>query len=152
MSDPSTNTELFQTNDSGFDICCFSSNSIDVEIIITENNNNNKIKKVENEKFNSLLQPVPPEKLFRQAQKAYYERLLEFKVAAGYITQQTAALFQALAKTMPVSWQGNDTIVVMDEVLVDQPYTKAKLMINSDNVDLLNRVQKLVDYEKSKIK
>jgi hypothetical protein len=150
--------KTFLVSDSGFNIFCCNNDSKNKEInisIITAAAGASKDTSKEASSFNRLLVPLPPERLFRHSQRAFHERQLEFKVQAGHITPQVASLFKAIGKTMPVAWQGKDTIMVMDEVIIQSPYESAQLAAKKGNeegdVVLLNRVQRLLEHERQKL-
>lgn len=140
--------EELLVSDLGFHIYCYpdeSKDRIDIEI----NRTIKEASSVADEGVKRLLQPVPAEKLFRISQKAFHERQLEFKVASKQITEQAATLFKAIGKTMPVMWQGQDNILVMDQVVIKPPYTSAILIseVEEERNDLLlARVQKLLQH------
>lgn len=134
-------------SDLGFHVYCSPSNE-SVEINICSDKLPDS-KPCTEESVKRLLQPVPAEKLFRISQKAFHERQLEFKVAAKQITPEAANIFKAIGKTMPVMWQGTDSILVMDQVVIKPPYTSARLVagVEDERSDLLlARVQKLLQH------
>ena len=157
MSSSTNSEEMLLVSDNGFDVYCCAGKEMNKEIFIsiTPAVHNNKSETVNSIAFNRLMVPMPPERLFRQAQKAFHERQLEFKVQAGHITPQIASLFKAIGKTMPVAWHDQDSILVMDEVIIDKPYNSARLINKKETDDgdttLLNRVQRLLEHERQKL-
>ena len=140
--------ESLLVSDLGFHVYCHTDEAND-RIEIEINSAKKESVKVSEERVKRLLQPVPAEKLFRISQKAFHERQLEFKVAAKQISEEAAVLFKAIGKTMPVMWQDQDTILVMDQVVIKPPYTNATLKsgVEDEKSDLLlARVEKLLQH------
>ena len=146
-------TEQLLCDDLGFQVYCGTLTKDSVEINITCDKLD-KAKPCTDEQVKRLLQPLPAEKLYRLSQRAFHERQLEFKVAAKQITPEAAALFKAIGKTMPVMWQGTDNILVLDQVLIKQPYKQAQLVagVEDERSDLLlARVQKLLQHHHQQV-
>jgi len=68
------------------------------------------------------------------------------------VTREAQAIFDALCKTMPSKWQGK-SILVLDEVLVEAPYTPeaAKLCPGSLQEVTLQRVRKVLAAERDRL-
>ena len=57
------------------------------------------------------------------------------------------AVFASLAKTMPVRWQNGTEIVVMDEVLVREPWDASEQAVRGKNKRVVDRVRHIIDGE-----
>lgn len=141
-------------SDLGLNVYCScnpeSKESFEIEICSERKHNS---KACTHESVKRLLQPVPPEKLFRLSQKAFHERQLEFKVAAKQISEEAATLFKTIGKTMPVMWSEEVNILVMDQVVIKPPYITAQLVprVEDERSDLLlMRIQKLLQHYNNK--
>jgi len=66
------------------------------------------------------------------------------------VTKEGQMIFDALAKTMPVAWEGK-TIVVLGEVRVDEPYGVENAGCNPDAEDTLKRVKLVIQAERAKM-
>ncbi|KAE9008393.1 hypothetical protein PR003_g17616 [Phytophthora rubi] len=65
------------------------------------------------------------------------------------VTGEAQAIFDALNKTMPCEWEGAN-IRVMGEVVIKPPYQPQNCV--SANTQVLSRVKKVLEGEKSKLK
>ena len=65
------------------------------------------------------------------------------------VTQEAQDIFDALARTLPCAWDGQD-IAVMDEVRIRAPYAKCEGVPGGDP-RAVERVQKVLENEKSKL-
>jgi hypothetical protein len=100
-----------------------------------------------------LLTTQSRERSVKLYQRAFHERQLQFKVAQRQISPETAQLFKALGKTMPVMWSpANDTSMLIMNVVIPAPYTHVA-PLNADRADeqLLERLQRLLEHERAKI-
>ncbi|KAI7872674.1 anticodon-binding domain-containing protein [Spinellus fusiger] len=66
------------------------------------------------------------------------------------VTKEAQAIFDALHKTLPCRWS-NDTIVVLDEVLIAPPYTIDHCKANSSSAASLARVKKVLEGERRRL-
>ncbi|SCV68897.1 BQ2448_1018 [Microbotryum intermedium] len=65
------------------------------------------------------------------------------------ITQETQALFDGLAKTMPVRWYGAQ-IIVMDQVIISPPYTVDQVKGEKGAHEGVERVKKVLQGERQR--
>ncbi|POM59467.1 hypothetical protein PHPALM_31798 [Phytophthora palmivora] len=82
-----------------------------------------------------------------QRNKGLAERALA-SIGQG-VTAEAQAIFDALNKTMPCEWEGAN-IRVMGEVVIKPPYHPQNCV--SANTQVLSRVKKVLEGEKSKLK
>jgi hypothetical protein len=68
------------------------------------------------------------------------------------VTEQGQAVFDSLHKTMPARWLG-PVIEVMDEVLIQPPYTAAECALKNEqsNSAILERVCHILDSEAARV-
>jgi len=96
------------------------------------------------------LKPVDLQRLKErenEAVKAEYKRI-EREPPPG-VSPLGRELFEALGKTLPVRW-AKQQIVVLEEVLVDPPYTRDS--VKSNNPTRMDRVIKVLSGETEKLK
>ncbi|KAI8332584.1 anticodon-binding domain-containing protein [Chlamydoabsidia padenii] len=72
------------------------------------------------------------------------------KLGVG-VTEEVQAIFDALAKTLPCRWS-NDSIIVMDEVIITPPYDVENCKANSSSAAFLPRVKKVLEGERRRLK
>ncbi|KAL4110758.1 hypothetical protein PRIC1_002446 [Phytophthora ramorum] len=82
-----------------------------------------------------------------QRNKGVAERALA-SIGQG-VTGEAQTIFDALNKTMPCEWEGAN-ILVMGEVVIKPPYHPQNCV--STNTQVLSRVKKVLEGEKSKLK
>ncbi|KAJ8655761.1 hypothetical protein O0I10_008647 [Lichtheimia ornata] len=71
------------------------------------------------------------------------------KMGVG-VTKEAQDIFDALSKTLPCRWS-NDTIVVLDEVLIQPPYDVDSCKANSSSASSLARVKKVLEGERRRL-
>ncbi|SAM07068.1 hypothetical protein [Absidia glauca] len=95
-------------------------------------------------KLSSYL-PVAPVNLgrlvAREADTAKGVKQQVAKLGVG-VTEEAQEIFDALAKTLPCRWS-NDSIIVMDEVIITPPYGVENCKANSTSAAFLARVKKV---------
>jgi len=64
------------------------------------------------------------------------------------VTEEAQEIFNALAKTLPCKWKG-ENILVFDEVLIQSPYTIDSMSGNDPKI--LDRVKKVLDGERKRL-
>ncbi|KAI8092496.1 anticodon-binding domain-containing protein [Halteromyces radiatus] len=72
------------------------------------------------------------------------------KLGVG-VTKEAQDIFDALTKTLPCRWS-NDTIVVMDEVIITPPYGIENCKANASSAASLARVKKVLEGERRRLK
>ncbi|KAJ3106407.1 hypothetical protein HDU97_006392 [Phlyctochytrium planicorne] len=104
--------------------------------------------------YPATLQPVgyvPIDKVLAREQallKSEAERVA--KIGIG-VSDEAQELFYALDKTLPTRWKGS-TIIVMDEVKINPPYTSDDVQGSSTtNTAVVSRVKKVVELERKKL-
>ncbi|GAA6035381.1 hypothetical protein JCM8097_008847 [Rhodosporidiobolus ruineniae] len=91
-----------------------------------------------------------PADLSARVDKAVAEdRKARARVGQG-VTPEAQALFDALGKTMPVRWAGKQ-IVVMDEVVVDEPYGSENVKGAKGAADRVERIKRVVEGIRSRM-
>ncbi|TMW66485.1 hypothetical protein Poli38472_004250 [Pythium oligandrum] len=65
------------------------------------------------------------------------------------VSAEAQAIFDALNKTMPCHWEGQN-IRVMEEVLIKPPYQPQNCV--SSNTQVLSRIKKVLEGEKNKLR
>lgn len=133
--------------------------------VVTDNTTTNedesqKNKKNSNDPYSnslSTLVPVCPiniDDIITREKKALKEEFQRQNRIGVGVTEEAQQIFDALSKTMPCSWN-NKSIVVMDEVTISPPYNAENCkMVPGKSVQesILERVQKVLELEKKKIK
>ncbi|KAI8390866.1 anticodon-binding domain-containing protein [Radiomyces spectabilis] len=71
------------------------------------------------------------------------------KIGVG-VTKEAQDIFDALAKTLPCRWS-NDTIIVLDEVLISPPYEVENCKANASAAASLARVKKVLEGERRRL-
>ncbi|ORZ15728.1 anticodon-binding domain-domain-containing protein [Absidia repens] len=72
------------------------------------------------------------------------------KLGVG-VTKEAQEIFDALTKTLPCRW-ANDSIVVMDEVMITPPYGIENCKANTSSAASLARVKKVLEGERRRLK
>ncbi|KAF7726456.1 hypothetical protein EC973_008691 [Apophysomyces ossiformis] len=71
------------------------------------------------------------------------------KMGVG-VTKEAQEIFDALSKTLPCRWS-NETIVVLDEVLIPPPYEVESCKANASSSASLARVRKVLEGERRRL-
>ncbi|KAG0163760.1 hypothetical protein DFQ28_011205 [Apophysomyces sp. BC1034] len=71
------------------------------------------------------------------------------KMGVG-VTKEAQEIFDALSKTLPCRWS-NETIVVLDEVLIPPPYDVEGCKANASSSASLARVRKVLEGERRRL-
>ncbi|GAA5862840.1 hypothetical protein JCM8547_006566 [Rhodosporidiobolus lusitaniae] len=94
--------------------------------------------------------PLPPAptstaaELSSRVEKAVADdRKARARVGQG-VSGEAQALFDALSKTMPCRWVGK-SIVVLDEVMIDQPYTSGTVKGGKGAADRVERIKRVLE-------
>ncbi|GAA5831500.1 hypothetical protein JCM11251_004045 [Rhodosporidiobolus azoricus] len=77
------------------------------------------------------------------------DRKARARVGQG-VSEDGQALFDAMAKTMPVRWAGK-SIVVMDEVMVDEPYGSENVRGAKGAADRVERIKRVLEGIRSRM-
>lgn len=94
----------------------------------------------------SQLRSINPAELSARVEKAVQEdQKARARVGQG-VSDEAQALFDALGKTLPVRWAGR-SIVVMDEVIIGEPYGVADVKGGKGAGGYVERVKKVVSAE-----
>ncbi|KAI8062911.1 anticodon-binding domain-containing protein [Gongronella butleri] len=95
--------------------------------------------------------PVHMDRIVAREQEAVRSiRQQAAKIGVG-VTKDAQDIFDALTKTLPCRW-ANDTIVVMDEVIITPPYDVANCKANTSAAASLARVKKVLEGERRRLK
>lgn len=108
--------------------------------------------KDDNENLDPLVQirlPSLNEILAREESSLQSARLLELTRGKG-VSNEGQLLFDALSKTMKVSWLGK-SIVVMESIIINDPYTDCETKETSVNSVFFERVKKVLAGERLKL-
>ncbi|KAI9193438.1 anticodon-binding domain-containing protein [Polychytrium aggregatum] len=106
----------------------------------------------------SILPPLVPvttvsmdKALQREQLNLRLEKERQLKVGVN-VTPEAQQIFDAFAKTYPTTWR-NDTIVVMDEVLIVPPYDTSSCKPKDKRTDdnMVARVRKVLEGERRKL-
>ena len=71
------------------------------------------------------------------------------KVGVG-VTKEAQSIFDSLSKTMPCVWSGK-SIVVMDSVVIEPPYTPDSVSPLSGDTAALERLKKVLTAERRRL-
>lgn len=96
------------------------------------------------------LPEVCPEKGKRREERALLAAQMEADRVGEGVTKETQMVFEALAKTMPCRWQGK-SILVLDLVTVNEPYTAEAATAAAAHTSTLLRVQKVLNAERERL-
>ncbi|KAJ1675172.1 hypothetical protein EV182_001786 [Spiromyces aspiralis] len=66
------------------------------------------------------------------------------------VTAEGQQIFDALRKTLPCRWHEKQ-IIVLDEVLIDPPYSPSDCKANPSSANLLQRVRKVLQGERARL-
>ncbi|ORX59679.1 hypothetical protein DM01DRAFT_1333140 [Hesseltinella vesiculosa] len=86
----------------------------------------------------------------RENEAAKAMRQQAAKIGVG-VTKEGQDIFDALTKTLPCRW-ANDSIVVMDEVIITPPYDVDSCKANASAAPSLARVKKVLEGERRRLK
>ena len=63
------------------------------------------------------------------------------------VTKEAQEIFDALARTLPTRWDG-ENIIVLDEILISKPYRVDDVKAGKDVQDqMVQRIQKVVSWD-----
>ena len=101
--------------------------------------------------FTSAAPPISPLSLpsLRAREEAAVRRLKEQELKRGKgVTQEAQEIFNALTRTMPGRWEGQD-MVISDNVLISKPYKSDDCKPIDDTVSggAVHRVRKVVSIK-----
>ena len=100
--------------------------------------------------FDTFLPHVDTERCRRREDKAVQQAELEASRVGVGVSKEAQAVFDALIKTMPCHWRGK-TIVVLDCVFVDEPYTVEACRADANHQSTLERVRKVLGAERDRL-
>lgn len=89
------------------------------------------------------LRALNPVEATARVEKAVQEDKKQRARVGQGVSEEAQALFDALGKTLPVRWHGTE-IVVMDEVLISEPYRTSDVKGGKGSQERIERVKKVV--------
>ncbi|ORY85398.1 anticodon-binding domain-domain-containing protein [Leucosporidium creatinivorum] len=97
----------------------------------------------------SLLRAINPAEVSARVEKAVLEdQKARARVGQG-VSDEAQALFDALGRTLPVRWAGKN-IVVMDEVMIAEPYGVGDVKGGKGAGGYVERVKKVLEGERQR--
>uniref|UniRef100_A0A7S0RLT3 AD domain-containing protein n=1 Tax=Chlamydomonas leiostraca TaxID=1034604 RepID=A0A7S0RLT3_9CHLO len=96
------------------------------------------------------LPPVDMEKGKRREAKALKQAEKEAALVGVGVTKEAQSIFESLRKTLPCHWEGKD-IVVLDEVVIKEPYTPNDCWTDAKHQATLNRVKMVLAAERTRL-
>ncbi|KKY27847.1 hypothetical protein UCRPC4_g00827 [Phaeomoniella chlamydospora] len=105
--------------------------------------------------FATAAPPIAPLPLpsFRQREEAAIRRLKEQELKRGKgVTPEAQEIFNALTRTMPGRWEGQD-MIISESVVISKPYRieDCRALNESVSGSAVHRVRKVLEMEKKKI-
>ncbi|KXZ43037.1 hypothetical protein GPECTOR_106g131 [Gonium pectorale] len=135
-------------------------------LVIKENGSHSGVSNIRLIKANGVrevLSSVEPEKPFdlelphvdlercrKREEKALQQAELESSRVGHGVTKEAQAIFDALVKTMPCVWR-DKSIVVLDTVYVDEPYTPDSVRSDKDHTATRERVKMVLRLERERL-
>ncbi|KAM0793071.1 hypothetical protein ACM66B_000556 [Microbotryomycetes sp. NB124-2] len=98
----------------------------------------------------NLSLPSPTELAARADKAVQQDVLRRSKLGPEGVSGQAQQLFDALSKTLPVRWHGK-SFVVMDSVLVEEPYRAQDVKAGKDAGQYVERVRKVIEGERQRL-
>ena len=96
------------------------------------------------------LPPVDLERaLEREAAAVKAARVAMMRIGVG-VTAEGQEIFDSLSKTMPCVWE-DKAIVILNEVVIESPYTPDHVSSRSGDQATLDRVKKVLEAERARI-
>lgn len=100
--------------------------------------------------FDMQLPPVDLERCKKREEKALQQAEREASKIKVGVSRQSQAIFEALSKTLPCVWHDKD-IVVLDEIVIQEPYIPATCSSKANHQDTLQRVRLVLAAERSRL-
>ena len=96
------------------------------------------------------LPPIDMERSRKREEKALHQAEREASLVGVGVTKEAQAIFDALVKTMPCMWR-NRTIVVLDCVQIEEPYTPDSCRSSEDQRSTRERVKMVLRNERDRL-
>ncbi|KAG2446308.1 hypothetical protein HXX76_000896 [Chlamydomonas incerta] len=100
--------------------------------------------------FDMELPAVDLERCRKREEKALQQAEFESSRVGEGVTKEAQAIFESLAKTMPCVWRGK-TIIVLDSVSVEDPYTPDATHSDADHAATRDRVRMVLHRERERL-